>query len=183
MTKEKPPKEELERLYSDEKLSQKKIAEKCGVTGPTVKHWLKSYDLLIRNKSEVAQLIHGHIKHINPSKEELERLYVEEKLSPEKIADHYNVSSVTILRWLKKYDILIRSNSEAQQVRFGHIKHINPSKEELERLYVDENWSQEKIADHYGVGHTTILRWLKKYELTRPLPNPFGLLEAILEED
>lgn len=53
-------------------------------------------------------------RYIKPApKEDLERLYLVEKQIPDKIGVLYNVSGVTIKKWLKKYNIPIRSYKEA----------------------------------------------------------------------
>jgi len=54
-----PMKEELETLYQDSLNSQTQIAEKYGVSVPTVSKWLKTYDIKKRTHSE-NHLIHNN---------------------------------------------------------------------------------------------------------------------------
>jgi predicted DNA-binding protein YlxM (UPF0122 family) len=52
------------------------------------------------------------IKH-NSNREILEDLYINQELSMKKIAEKFNVCPATILDWLKKFNVKIRSKSEA----------------------------------------------------------------------
>lgn len=36
---------------------------------------------------------------------------------------------------------------------------------ELQRLYRDEGWSVRRLAAHYGINPTTVLRWLKREDV------------------
>ena len=85
---ERPPKEELERLYN-EIGSKKGVAKKFDVSDATVRIWLEDYK--IPNKSKLP-------------KEELERLY--NKIGSKKgVARKLGVSDTTIKNWLKEYEI------------------------------------------------------------------------------
>jgi hypothetical protein len=43
----------------------------------------------------------------------------------------------------------------------------DPDVLEAQRLYAEGNWSQEALAEHFGVGQPTISRWLRKIACTR----------------
>ena len=47
-------------------------------------------------------------------KDEILRLYEDEKKSALSVAKHFNVSEATIRRWLKKYGVRLRSSEEAR---------------------------------------------------------------------
>tara|TARA_Y100000034_G_C6643093_1_gene281185 strand:+ start:337 stop:579 length:243 start_codon:yes stop_codon:yes gene_type:complete len=79
----------------------------------------------------------GRKKIRRPSKEELEDLYYNEKLSVKEIGENYNVSRSTALKWIKDDGFDLRSRSEANRLRWQSIKSNRPTKEELERLYCD----------------------------------------------
>lgn len=93
-----------------------------------------------------------------PSKEHLEQMYLEERISPYEIAEKYGVVHATIRRWLKSYKIPMRSRSEAMLK--GSVK---PSKEELEIMYLDEWMHPYEIGEKIGVSVVPIRRWLREY--------------------
>lgn len=54
---------------------------------------------------------------MKPTKQELEKLYNEQKLGSHRISKRYGVAKITVLRWLKKHKIPIRTGKEAHQFR------------------------------------------------------------------
>ncbi len=76
------------------------------------------------------------------SSKALYRLYVEQGYSSLDIAEQYKTTSPSVRRLLRKYEIPIRSKSEARRLAVG----IPISTKELERLYVTEQNSTEEIA-------------------------------------
>ena len=104
----------------------------------------------------------GRKKIRRPSKEELEDLYYNEKLSVKEIGENYNVSRSTALKWIKDDGFDLRSRSEANRLRWQSIKSNRPTKEELERLYCDENLLQKEIASKYGVCKQVVIDWFKE---------------------
>ncbi len=151
----KPSKEELERMYVDEKMSTYKIAERLGANATSVFKWLRKNGIETR---EPPRLPEGFVK---PTRDELEKFYVNERISVEEISKKLGVSHFTLCNWLREYDIEIRDSSEAKLPE-GIIK---PKKQELERMYVDEKMSAEKMGKRLGVGTTTIYNWLKENDI------------------
>jgi len=149
----KPSGKDLRRLYVDERMNSTEIAEMCNTNPVTVRGWLIKEDIRIRSRSE-AKLPRGVTR---PSGEELERLYVDERMSSTEIAEMYGTGISTISKWLIKEGIKTRNASEAKLPRGV----TRPSGEELERLYVDERMSINNIAEMYGVNKTTAWGWLK----------------------
>ena len=151
-----PSKEELQRLYLQDKKSTREIAKLYEVNKSTIRRWIRKDKIPIRGPSESIRLSLGDKR---PPKEELERLYLDKKKSCLKIAKLYEVDPTTVCAWLREDKILIRDPSEA--LRLAHGKE-RPSKEGLERLYIAERNSIQKIAKLYEVGNTTINRWLRE---------------------
>jgi len=109
-----PPKDELIRLYCDEKLTQKQIADKFGVNRCTVSQWMKRYHIPTRSKSEM----HFYWKNVRKEREKvfrplLEKLYWEEKLTQPEIAKKLGTTQAMISKWMRKYGVARRSRSEA----------------------------------------------------------------------
>lgn len=95
------------------------------------------------------------------SKEELERLYIKEKIPMSQIAKKFNCNHNSIAIKMKKYEIKPRTTSESVKL-FAKKDKINISRERLLKLY-KEGASLEKIAKIYGCSITTIMGRLRKY--------------------
>jgi len=109
-------KADLERLYWKEHLSQGKIAEIFNVSQSKISNLMLKFNIPKRTHSEITK-DRQDLRKRNCSKEELNRLYCEQKLSSSEIAKIFGVSRNTSLRWLKSDNILRRSSPETQK---GH---------------------------------------------------------------
>jgi len=88
------------------KLPMRELADKCGCSITPIHIHLIKFGIERRN---------GHNpKRIWLDKEELHDLYIEQCISPYKIADMMNVSSLTIYNELKRHQIPIRGRSESK---------------------------------------------------------------------
>ena len=173
-----PAKEELERIYVNERVSSSRIAKKFGVSNSTVRRWLDTYGIKIRNLSET-QLPVGFVK---PTKEELERMYWREGMSTTDISKKLGISYMTVGRWLNENGIRIRHNSEARLP----VGFVVPAKEELERMYLKEGKNTREIGEKFGVHACTIGMWVKKYGIkirnTSEAHLPAGVVKPTKEE-
>lgn len=149
----KPIKEVLIKMYFEEKMNANDIGEKLGVSGRQIGLWLKEYGIQTRTISEAK--LKGSVK---PTKENLEKMYLDDGMNTYEIAKVIGVANVTVSRWLKEYEIPMRTLSEAMLKDV-----VRPSKSELERMYSDEWMSAYKIGDIVGVSNVTVLIWLKEY--------------------
>lgn len=106
---QKPSKEGLEEMYCGQGMSQYEIASEIGVNQMTVNKWLKSYGIRTRTKSE-SQL--NGIQKL--SKKELGKMYCDQGMSQPKIAIEIGVTQNSVHNWMKEYEILSRTRSEAR---------------------------------------------------------------------
>jgi transposase len=84
-------------------------------------------------------------------KEELEQLYLKDKLSTKEIGHQYGVSHKVVLRWLKEYNISIRS---------PHDKKIpDEQKGKVVQMYLS-GVSRDKIGEKFNCGRETIRKIL-----------------------
>ena len=104
-------KKDLERLYLEEKLSTRKVAQRYGCGKSTIESRLKYFAITARNKSEALKLVPRAEKY-KISKEKLKKLYEYKKLSAYKIAEIYNCSPSAISHKLKKFNIPRRIDVE-----------------------------------------------------------------------
>lgn len=94
-------------------------------------------------------------EYIAPTDEELKELYGEKGMSIAEVGKHYNVCRETAAKWLK--DAEMRNPGIFENHKYNE-KHPDP--ETLRRLYVDEGKTCVKIAEIYGVAHSTVSYWI-----------------------
>ncbi|MEH7482381.1 LAGLIDADG family homing endonuclease, partial [Neobacillus drentensis] len=98
------------------------------------------------------------------SKVKLIDLYVVQGLSTIKIAKMYNVTKGTVLNLMKLYDIPRRNEKESHykySVKYSH----GVTKEVLEFLYVNLEWSIQMIANIFKISYITVNKYLKEFEI------------------
>ena len=89
-------------------------------------------------------------------KAKLERLYVEDEMSQSEIASMFGTSQSTISRWLSRHGLKTRPSKD---------KITGPwrDKEAFRRLYFEKEMTIEEMADEWGCGTSTVMRWLKRH--------------------
>jgi len=158
------PKETLEDLYVNKKMSSLKIAKALGVSKPVVLRRLKEFGIGRRNCSE-ARLPSGFSY---PSAENFKQMYIEDCLTQQEIADKLGISGSVVSNILRKYNIPARNNSEAQRKRTNLEKLAE--KEELERMYCKEGLSCEQIAEKLGISLSATNTRLKRHGISMRTP-------------
>jgi len=98
-----------------------------------------------------------------PSKEILSALLEQKPIT--QIALDYGVSSTTIIKWAKRYDLTKPQHGHWQKV-FEETKAPPFTKEQLEKLLLE--MSGNNICKEYKIGKPTLAKWVKHYDLTRP---------------
>jgi len=147
-------KDELEKLYLEDKLSIRKIAKIYDVRYTSIWLQLKKFNIP-RRRCGVPETV------IIP-KEKLVELYINKKMSATQIAKQLGVCHSTILEKLRKYGIEVRNDKK--------LKDIPNLKEKLVELYIKQNKTMAEIAKDFGVTKEAILRWIKKFGLKKELP-------------
>ena len=112
MARKKPiSKEILEDMYVNKRMSFFKIAKALGVAQSTISRKLKNFGINIRNTSEAK--LPEDFQY--PPREELRKMYEEDFLTQQEIADKLGVSSSGIHNLLVKYSINTRDRFKAQR--------------------------------------------------------------------
>jgi len=93
---------------------------------------------------------------------ELRRLYQEEEMTQEEIADNLGVSETTIRNWMKRHGIERRCGATAE----GRYT----DKEWLREQYVEKELSCHEVAQKCDVVNGTIRTWLIKHDIPRRSP-------------
>lgn len=114
---------------------------------------------LISNEAELSEPEYIKRGHFRPTQKQLYQWYVAERKSTVKISKMLGVSTSTVGSWLREYGIKIRNNSE-NQLPLGVTK---LTKEELEKLYLEERKSAKQIAEEFGVSSNSVMKYLRRY--------------------
>jgi predicted DNA-binding protein YlxM (UPF0122 family) len=141
-----PSYETLFELYIINGYSIKDISIKYNVYDSTVRYWIKNVGMQINT--------------ITISKDEIYKLYIDDKLSTVQIGKIYNISNCTVGRILKKYNIRARSNSEAQSFNKN-----TPDKSVLIDLYINKELTLRNISDKLKIGIKRIRTIFREYNI------------------
>ena len=95
-----------------------------------------------------------------PSKEDLEVMYLKDKMSYAKIAKKYNVSDTTVCKWMKLREISPRPVSD-------YFSYSIPSKEVMIELYVNKQFPYNELQALYSCGPSVIHKWANHYGLNK----------------
>lgn len=140
----------LERLYHDEGLDQKDIAERFGVKPNTISEWMSRHDITTRPHQS------------SPHKDEsvLRYLYHDEGLSLREIGERFDKSRETIRHWMDKHDIERRGDRP---------RSLDLPEDEICQRYRDGE-SMGSIARSLGVTTPTIRKRLDARGVDRRTP-------------
>jgi len=144
-----PSKNVLINLHFNENKSIEDIRRLYNVSRPVVSGWFKTYDIIPRNFLERQNI---------PSKEELERLHIVEKIPVKTLSLMFNTGSPMIKRWLADYGIDMLFH---RKKRNGE----RPSKEELEQLHYEEKMTVKEISKKFNISDVMAGIWFKDYQI------------------
>ena len=98
-----------------------------------------------------------------PNPTELRRLYLDERMPAQRIADMAGVEKITALRWLKAAGI------ERRPARgLANRGVTEPTAEELRDLVHVQHLSYREIAERFGVDFTAVPYWLDRHDIPKP---------------
>lgn len=103
------------------------------------------------------------------SKAELEKFYLEKKLSAREIAEQYGTKTSTVNHALRRFGVPTRAHSEYARLgseRSNKVK-LFASKEDLEKAYVVEGKSTREVGKEFGVSHVQVIKALQRYGIER----------------
>jgi transposase-like protein len=149
LKQDKPTKEILLNLYETKNMSASQIGELYDLSTTTILNLCREYGVKPRTK--------GKAKILHPTEEELMNDYCVSGLSTNHIAKKYGVSQCMISLRLKKYNIETRSK--------GRVSTKVPEKEELMKLYNQEQLSLKQIAGKFDVTKQKVISWFKYHNI------------------
>ncbi len=149
-----PSEDELRRDYLDNWMNQKDLGGKYGVSSPTIRNWLRKFNISIRNQAEAKR----PEDFISPSKEQLERLYIEEEKTVREIAENLGISKHSV------FDLLEKNGIEKRD-RISKINRLKLAKKILENMYLTQGKSPKTIGKEIGVSAPTVINWLCEYNI------------------
>lgn len=143
----------LRELYVEQRLTQPEIADELGCGDSTISNWIDRLEIKLPWQDEAT----------------MRELYVGRGMSQTEIAEHLDCGVSTVEKWMGRHGISGRENGDAVMLAMlpEEAYEILTDKEELRRLYVDQELSSRQIASMLGVGKTTVADRVSKYGLTR----------------
>lgn len=167
----------LEQEYLFKNKSQYEISKELGLSRSGLQRYILKYNL-IKNKQEIVKNIVRGIKNNFKNKynfitkSRLQKLYIIQNWSQQKIAQYFKVKRSIIQRLIEKYYFLKKKKENIfkriSQTRFKTIKTKQKfTKEVLKDLYLDKNLSRDKVSKILKVPSASIQYWLKLYNLKK----------------
>lgn len=133
----------LKRLHHDEGMNLGEIGDKFEVTKVTISYWMNKYEIKTRDHGElVSESMNDNESYKDQNK--LKELYIENDMSCRSMADDFNVSTNTVRYWLKKHDLLQKSEGVV-------------AKQEVDELY-STDMTMKEVADELGCSIGTVSR-------------------------
>lgn len=152
-----PPKEDLENLYVEQRLTTREISNLYGVSRKPVERWLRNYGIPLRLPG-IGLIAQGKEK---PTPEQLRKLVYEDGLTYQEIGNQFGVTKEAVLYWMKTYKIPATGLDYAQRQGI-----TLPTPEEFLDLYEDQKLSLKEIAELYQTTRDVITTFCKSNNLS-----------------
>lgn len=110
--------------------------------------------------SRFYQLIREKIFIKCPSKKDLEEMYIKNKMSYAKIAKKYNVSDMTVCKWMKLRNISSKISSD--------YSYDIPPKQIMIDLYTKKEFPYKELQLMYNCKPGVIQKWATHYGINKP---------------
>lgn len=129
-------KDELEYLYCEQNLTQKQLASILGIKSDiTMRKILHSYNIDTNKNRKLAELTKKGMSDLE-FKNYLKGLYLDKHFSINQISKKLNVSSATITKYFKKYNIQLFTQKESAKLFYS--------------LEKNKKWNGGKIISSHG---------------------------------
>lgn len=135
-------------LYQHERLGGQAIAIRLGVSWPTVYRTLHRLGIPVRNRMQLAEA----------QDLEAEKLYVEQRLSTNKIAHKFGCHPTAVIHALRRRGVTRRNNSDCQ-------KRLSPEEEHKVCLLYQEGMNSNALSMAFRVNGQTILNTLARHSI------------------
>jgi hypothetical protein len=186
------------KLCLEEKLSAEEAANQIGINRKTIQRWLKDIEY-----GHSPQKALRNVKDVSRNKLELlpqmERLYVEDRLSSTTVAKQLGIGPTTVLRWLREKGCYIRTPSERHRLSrtitsSGYIRVYRPEHHKaapkggyvLEHILVWEEAHNKRLPDGWVVHHINGIKTDNRpsnlFAMPRTKHSPWLLLQKAQEE-
>lgn len=96
-----------------------------------------------------------------PSREELEALFIHQRLTRGEIAEKLGVTDNVVKSWINSY-----------KLRKGEQPPNRISREKLEEMYITQDLTMTQIAEQTGISRNTINTWCQRYKLRKKPGDP-----------
>ena len=105
------------------------------------------------------------------SREKFKKLYVEEDLTINEIADEWDCYHETVREWRKKHDFEVHYDYEN-----GNIHDETPwqERENLVKFHHGKEMSMREMADEWGTRRDTIYKWVDKHSVEKRENHKYG---------
>lgn len=154
--------------YWNQQKTAREIGEICGISKQATLNRLKKMNIPRRDRAQVQKIIHKKNDDlIYRNKDWLYKQYITLQKSTNEIGNECNTSASTILTYLKRFNITIRSISESTKIKNEkeRKKKIYANKEWLKEQYCEKKKTIKQIAKECGVTRGNIRLWMKKYDI------------------
>lgn len=160
---EPPSKEELEEEYNQYGVTISFLARKYNTSNPTVRQWLKSYDIERKDQKQASTEANVSKKVKIPDRSSLVDLYKNNSIK--KLESIFGVGQETIYHWLNHHGVALKSLSEACKDSKDRVwNELIPGKEELESIYKKVK-SVNGLQDHFDLSINSLRKALNQYDI------------------
>lgn len=152
--------QQLYRLYVEEKLSIREIAERWNVSRQTISNQLSKFGIERRSKGKPPVNIQLRMSEVD-LRQHLHQLYIQEELTAKEIADQMNVSPNAIQKRLVAFGFERRSKGKRTL-----FESLGMSEEQLQQqlhCLAEKGLTTQDIADYFNTSYYTISRYLREY--------------------
>lgn len=169
MKQPKPSKQTLEQQYITQLKSTVVLSSEYNVSSTTIRNWLKSYNIPIRNQTEASRLHNTLVtKKPDPSYEDFYQSYMVDRLPIHSLYKKWHIAQPRIYELIEKYNLPKRTEEEHSQThsKIKKQKWLSrmPSREEVIEVYRKtknlistrkelniSDHSMRKLVSEYGI--------------------------------